>query len=304
MIFTIVSIISVILIIYNIILYTQNKKRKQRLDENIASFTEQQLELEAKIARLNKQASEISNIQEEKYKIQQQLNKKIENLTNQYNKSNNDFQEYQNKLKKQYEQSYHQTQHNIALLEQEQNQIQSQISKLKSSLTAAAAAQLREEQKKDKIDFYSIQLSEEQKQDIKQLLKIRHTFHDPTIVSKIIWSTYILNPTSSMCNRVLGKNPICGIYKITNKENEKCYIGQSVNIADRWKTHIKKGLGIEAPASNKLYNAMQNAGVFNFTFELLEECPRNLLNEKQAFWIDMYQANILGYNGTIGVKKK
>jgi len=42
--------------------------------------------------------------------------------------------------------------------------------------------------------------------------------YDPSIVSKIIWSSYIIKPTSDMCNRVLGTTkPICGIYKITNK---------------------------------------------------------------------------------------
>lgn len=28
---------------------------------------------------------------------------------------------------------------------------------------------------------------------------------------------------------------ICGIYKITNQVNGKCYIGQSINIEKRWK---------------------------------------------------------------------
>lgn len=30
-----------------------------------------------------------------------------------------------------------------------------------------------------------------------------------------------------------------GIYKITNKINNKCYIGKSTNIEFRWKYHIK-----------------------------------------------------------------
>ena len=75
---------------------------------------------------------------------------------------------------------------------------------------------------------------------------------------------------TELCDRVLGKNIVCGIYKITNLVTEQCYIGQSVNCSDRWKQHCKCGLGIEASSTNKLYNAMQKDGVWNFTFELLE----------------------------------
>ena len=78
-----------------------------------------------------------------------------------------------------------------------------------------------------------------------------------------------MKPTSDLCNRVLGSTTICGIYKITNKQTGDIYIGQSVNIADRWKQHIKCGLGIDASATNKLYNNMQKYGVWNFTFEIL-----------------------------------
>ena len=108
---------------------------------------------------------------------------------------------------------------------------------------------------------------------------------------------------TELCDRVLGKKTICGIYKITNLLTEQCYIGQSVNISDRWKQHCKCGLGIEASATNVLYNSMQRDGVWNFSFELLEECSRDLLNKKEAFWIDTYSSNIYGLNTNAGVKK-
>jgi len=72
-----------------------------------------------------------------------------------------------------------------------------------------------------------------------------------------------------LCNRILGSSTVCGIYKITNLITKEVYIGQSVNISDRFKQHIKCGLGIDASATNKLYNNMQEYGVWNFTFELL-----------------------------------
>ena len=117
--------------------------------------------------------------------------------------------------------------------------------------------------------FYKIQISEKQINDIKQLEKWKNNLNDPTVVSKIIWSSYILKPATDLCNRVLGSSAVCGIYKITNDLTKEMYVGQSVNIADRWKQHIKSGLGIDASSTNKLYNNMQENGVWNFSFEIL-----------------------------------
>ena len=81
------------------------------------------------------------------------------------------------------------------------------------------------------------------------------------------------------------------------------YIGQSVNVADRWKTHIKYGLGIDTPITpNKLYQAMQNSSLWYWTFELLEECPKDKLNKHEKFWIDFYQSDKIGLNSKGGNK--
>ena len=66
---------------------------------------------------------------------------------------------------------------------------------------------------------------------------------------------------------------------------------------------MKCGLGIDTPANNKLYQAMKKEGIDNFTFELLEECPLEDLNEKEAFYINLYDSKNYGYNSTIGNKK-
>jgi hypothetical protein len=132
------------------------------------------------------------------------------------------------------------------------------------------------------------------------LENLKASFHKPVVLSKLIWTQYFQKQMTELCDRVLGKKTICGIYKITNLLTEQCYIGQSVNISDRWKQHCKCGLGIEASATNKLYNSMQRDKIWNFTFELLEECPKELLNEKEHFWINMYQSDMFGYNSTKG----
>ena len=75
-----------------------------------------------------------------------------------------------------------------------------------------------------------------------------------------------------------------------------CYVGQAVDIADRWRQHIKRGLGAEAPTKNKLYPAMKTFGVENFTFEVVEECSKAELNDKEDYWQNYYKAKEFGYS--------
>ena len=179
--------------------------------------------------------------------------------------------------------------------------IQAEIDKIKSSLSAGVEARLRDQEKKEKINFYKLYITETDLSDVKVLENLKPTLHKPVILSKLIWTQYFQKQMNELCDRVLGKESVCGIYKITNLLTEQAYIGQSVNVADRWKQHCKCGLGIDASATNKLYNAMQKYGVWNFSFELLEQVhQRNLLNEKEKFWIEMYQSNKFGYNSTKG----
>lgn len=91
-----------------------------------------------------------------------------------------------------------------------------------------------------------------------------------------------------------------GIYKITNKINNKCYIGQSVDIKIRWLQHIYEGK--KNNPQGKLYRAIFNEGIDNFSFEVLEECPLNekILNEKEKYWIKYYNSFEEGYNSTKG----
>lgn len=62
-------------------------------------------------------------------------------------------------------------------------------------------------------------------------------------------------------------------------------------------------MGIDTPAANKLYKAMQADGIWNFSWELLEACPQSELNEKEKFYINLYQSYNFGYNSNSGIGK-
>ena len=116
----------------------------------------------------------------------------------------------------------------------------------------------------------------------------------------LIWSTFFQKPMTLLCNNILGTSTICGIYKIPNQIDNRCCIGQSVHVSQRWKEHAKCGLGIDTPAGNKLYKAMMEEGIWNFSWELLEECPREQLDNKEKYYIDLYNAYDFGYNSNKG----
>ena len=63
-----------------------------------------------------------------------------------------------------------------------------------------------------------------------------------------------------------------GIYKLTNKINNKVYIGQSINIENRFQQHKNNCLNENLKDYNtKFYRALRKYGVENFTFEIIEE---------------------------------
>ena len=71
-----------------------------------------------------------------------------------------------------------------------------------------------------------------------------------------------------------------GIYKIENLVNGKIYIGQSINIERRWQGH-RKGIKSRVDKEKPLYRAMNKYGIENFSFEVLEECEEEELDEKE-----------------------
>ena len=81
-----------------------------------------------------------------------------------------------------------------------------------------------------------------------------------------------------------------GIYKITNTINNKCYIGKSSDIEERWKYHKKRYNNIKE-YDKPLYRAFRKYGINNFLFEIIElinDDYKKLSNEREKYWIVIY----------------
>ena len=197
-----------------------------------------------------------------------------------------------------------------ALMEECLNEYQIQIEDHKAELTnlraqlddahkvvnAAVEANRRAEEIKEKENFYKLNLLKEDLEEIEKLREVVPYLRDASPLNKVIWKVYYEKPYTDLIGRVVGDKQITGIYKITNTKNGMCYVGQAVNIAERWRQHIKRGLGAEAPTRNKLYPAMAQFGVENFTFEIVEQCEPSLLNQREDSWQEYFHAKDFGYS--------
>jgi hypothetical protein len=145
-------------------------------------------------------------------------------------------------------------------------------------------------------DFYRLVLSDEDIAEIGRLKEVVPYLRDSEPLNKVIWKVYYEKPTTDMIGRVVGSGVHTGIYKLTDITTGRCYVGEAANIADRWKQHIKRGVGAEAPTRNKLYPAMNAIGPENFTFEIIEECDRKNLDAREDYWQDYFKAKEFGYS--------
>ena len=82
-----------------------------------------------------------------------------------------------------------------------------------------------------------------------------------------------------------------GIYKITNPKG-KIYIGQSTNLSKR-KDEYKKINSVKGQP--KIFHSILKYGFENHTFEIIEECTLEQLNEREIYWGEYYK--VLNKNG-------
>jgi len=85
------------------------------------------------------------------------------------------------------------------------------------------------------------------------------------------------------------------IYLITNIVNGKQYVGQTKqNLTTRFKKH--KNAVISGRGCPLLRNSMKHHGVDNFICELIVMCEKDVVNEYETMFIELYDTVNKGYN--------
>ena len=183
------------------------------------------------------------------------------------------------------------------LINDMEDELTSIRSKYLSSIETAVRATSEEEDKKN----HHIMISDNAKEDIGYLLNnVADRLSNPDVLYKLIWSEYIQKPTNEMLDYILPHRDCAGIYKITNDRNKKAYIGRSTSVRKRLTDHIKSTVGISTIADQKVHKVMREEGLWNFSFELIEECDKDKLNEREKYYIQFFSTEQLGYNQKAG----
>lgn len=180
---------------------------------------------------------------------------------------------------------------------EEVNEIKNFIESWKSKQDAVVESFKKLDELKNAESFYRIVLSPEEREELLELNKAIKKLRNPLPFRKAVYSIYYQPKINELVLRVVGSERVSGVYKITHIESGKVYIGQSVNIGNRWKQHARRGAGAESLTANKLYPAMLEYGLESFQFEIVEIGNEDSnLNEMEKYWQDYFQAKEFGYS--------
>ena len=289
-----------------IIIMNENaQKEKEKINEEIISEKEKIKNL---LERKEELTNEINQIKEYLIKIeesveltkkktlnvmQEELSISAEKEREKYLKAEQEYKNHYLKVLDEYSKKFLNDIDDKILLKEK---LEKEIEDLKSKSFAAIEAHKRNLEKEENKNFFRLQLSNEDLKEIKELKNVASSLRNSEPLYKVIWKVYYENPYTDLIGRVIGKETVMGIYKIQNLHNGMCYVGQCVDAANRWKQHIKRGIGAETPTKNKLYPAMMKYGVENFSFEIIEKCSKEKLNEREQYWQEYFKAKEFGYS--------
>ena len=82
-----------------------------------------------------------------------------------------------------------------------------------------------------------------------------------------------------------------GIYKIEHIESGKTYIGQSDDLERRLNAHKNWFMNPKRIINRHLYNYAKKYPIDAFSFEILEECNIDALDEREIHWCNIYKDN-------------
>ena len=181
-------------------------------------------------------------------------------------------------------------------IEQELSRVRAELDDYKKKQQAINEAILRQRAIDEQQDFYRVNLSDFAIEDIKLLQEIRQKLHTSDNLNKLIYDVYVSKSVQEMVKRVLEGSAPSGIYKITRLKTGEIYIGKSTNVKDRWIQHCKTVYGAGTIAHSILHTTMAKDGLEQFTFELVEEVPKDKLTEREKYWISFYGSKEYGLN--------
>lgn len=184
-----------------------------------------------------------------------------------------------------------------AQMESELDQIKTDL-EAERSKRAAINEEIRKAEEKEKYnELHSVQLTDNEKEDIHFLLSLEDRLHNKQALYKLVWSTYLQQAYKNTFNNILGsRDPRNVIYCIENINTGKKYIGKtSAEVSKRWTEHIKTSLNIGTIKTTNIHKALYNHWD-EFIFYILAETEKDKLSEMEKYYISFYESDKYGYN--------
>ena len=221
------------------------------------------------------------------------MREKEENLKNQYIKLEREELEKEHKFKQEVSE-------NIEAARKSQNNILADTLYQQQKYEALLSPLRQYEKDLQEKLYYTIQVPDEYKDDINFLVttvsqKVQH----PDIINKLVWAEYVKPYIDGTFKRACIEDKP-GIYKITNIDSGKCYIGKSTNVKKRITDHFKSSIGIKTIADQTVHHEIWKTGFWNWTIEVIMYCDKEQLNELEKYYIDFFKSNEFGFNKTKG----
>lgn len=225
----------------NNILQSENQEleqNKNQLSSDVKHLQNQKIQLDAEVCQIE---NDIMNSKMLADKVadtfyQQSMDLAMTNLEHSLEQEGLKYQEaikeYENELARIMKDNTQIFVNQTAEYSTEIQELKNKISSLRETTAAAVDAAKRAEEMKDLADFYRIQLSDLDLQEIEMLRSISPYLRDKEPLNKIIWKYYYEKPTNDLIGRVIGSGIHSGVYKITHIESGRCYVGQAVKLAD------------------------------------------------------------------------
>lgn len=269
----------------------EHKRENQNIEISLQRNREQLLSIQQQIDQQNKLIDTLNQTANRlRQDAEQQANEKAEAA----------FSAKMQELNKNFQQEEQNLLDSLADISKQIEEESKTLKSLQDKQLTYILAQQRQKQIDEQQDYYRLVISDSDKDDINLLREIQKRLVKKDAIDKVIYETYYKPAYDTLMPRLSSaQGKICGIYKLTDLKTGQAYIGQSLDVKERLRQHIKKSLSC-APGTNKLYQAMQKSGQENFTFEILEEVTANKLNEREIYWINFYKTKDYGLNSKRG----
>lgn len=200
--------------------YQKELKEKEKIELDLKNKRQQLEQINKEYADKKQIIEDTSNIAQREYDSRQKALEEKYDFLNQ-------------KIKLDYDKSYEELQQRYLkhkeLYDEQISRYNKELESIKNTRAAAIKAYQLEVMSQEEKNQFRLDISDTDLNDVEVLNTVRPRLNKPRILSMLIWQTFWQPLAKKKFPMILGKDRVCGIYKITNLKDQKCYIGQAVN---------------------------------------------------------------------------